>query len=268
MTDTTLPDPPYPPETIARGWRFEIDMETFKRSDTWKLAKTGAVRGALLLLWAEAWQEKPCGTLPDDDELIALMIDMPAAVYAKHRSVMRRGWKRANDGRLYHETITNRVLAMLDKRATDAERSAARRLRNAEAAAKPEGVTDASRVTHAGVGYESDTKHQAPSTKEENPPTPRKRGRVEAFPPGFEAFWSAYPRKVAKDSAAKAFARLKPDEPLLRRMLDAIERQKASPQWAKDSGAFIPHPTTWLNGRRWEDEATLVASTKAWEGAA
>jgi len=159
-----LPAPPYPPDTLARGWRFEVDMETFKRSDTWKKARTGALRGALLLLWAEAWQEKPCGTLPDDDELIALMIDMPAASFAKHRDVLRRGWTLASDGRLYHETITARVLAMLEKRAKDAKRAAKNRAKPHEPPPTTPPVTGASRVTDDGLGGEFDTKHQAPST--------------------------------------------------------------------------------------------------------
>lgn len=111
---------PYPADTRAKGWRFEIDMEKIKASDTWLRAKTGEVRGALLLLWSEAWQQTPCGTLPNDDELVALLIDMPAAKFAKHRAVLMRGWWLAEDGRLYHDTIAQRVIAMLDKRATDA----------------------------------------------------------------------------------------------------------------------------------------------------
>lgn len=88
-----------------------------------------------------------------------------------------------------------------------------------------------------------------------HPPTPRKRGReVHAFPPGFEAFWSAYPRKTAKDSAAKAYARIKPDERLQARILAALSAQAASEQWTRDGGRFVPHAATWLNGRRWEDD--------------
>ena len=37
-------------------------------------------------------------------------------------------------------------------------------------------------------------------------------------------------------------------------MLEAIEKHKASSQWQKDGGQFIPHPATWLNQERWEDE--------------
>lgn len=155
---------PYPADTLAKGWRFEVDMEKVKRSDTWVRAKTGEIRGALLLLWGESWQQTPCGTLPDDDELVALIIDMPLPKFKKNRGILMRGWWLAEDGRLYHETITERVLAMLEKRAKDAERSANRRARQAGAPIDPPVVTDASRVTPAGLHGEFDTKHQAPST--------------------------------------------------------------------------------------------------------
>jgi uncharacterized protein YdaU (DUF1376 family) len=85
------------------------------------------------------------------------------------------------------------------------------------------------------------------------PPNPRKRGRVSDFPPGFDRFWDAYPRKAAKAAASKAFARLRADDALLALILAAVARQSASEQWRKDGGEFIPYPATWLNGRRWED---------------
>ena len=69
----------------------------------------------------------------------------------------------------------------------------------------------------------------------------------------FDAFYQAYPRKVAKEAARKAFAKLNPGQELLADMLAALERQKRSRQWAEGGGKFVPHPATWLNGRRWED---------------
>lgn len=70
----------------------------------------------------------------------------------------------------------------------------------------------------------------------------------------FDRFWMAYPRKENKQKALAAYLKLHPDETTLAAMLAAIERQKASDQWQEDGGRYIPHPTTWLNGRRWEDE--------------
>ena len=71
---------------------------------------------------------------------------------------------------------------------------------------------------------------------------------------GFDAFWAAYPIKKAKAAAKKAWKKLAPSQVLQAKILAAVENQKRWPQWNKDGGRFIPHPATWLNGRRWEDQ--------------
>lgn len=70
----------------------------------------------------------------------------------------------------------------------------------------------------------------------------------------FETFWKAYPRKVSKTSARKAWDRLAPDPALRGVILAAIARQRESSQWKDHGGKYIPHPTTWLNNHRWTDE--------------
>ena len=71
----------------------------------------------------------------------------------------------------------------------------------------------------------------------------------------FERFWKAYPKKVGKGEAKKAFAKVKgvPVETLI----EAVERQKQSKQWKADGGQYIPNPATWLNQERWEDDLTV-----------
>ena len=76
----------------------------------------------------------------------------------------------------------------------------------------------------------------------------------ETYAREFDVFWAAYPRHTGKQDAYKAFVKLKPDEALMQAILAGIEKQKQSAQWTKDGGQFIPHPATWLNGCRWEDE--------------
>ena len=70
----------------------------------------------------------------------------------------------------------------------------------------------------------------------------------------FERFWLYYPRKVGKQAARRAWDRLKPDLLLCSKMSQALKRQMSSEEWQRDDGRYIPHPSTWLNGRRWEDE--------------
>lgn len=70
----------------------------------------------------------------------------------------------------------------------------------------------------------------------------------------FDEFWKSYPRKENKPNARTAWKKLNPDEALLQTILKAVGDQKQSEGWLKEKGRFIPHPATWLNGRRWEDE--------------
>lgn len=76
----------------------------------------------------------------------------------------------------------------------------------------------------------------------------------------FDEFWGAYPRKIGKAAARKVYQRLKPTADLHAKILTAIDTAKHSDQWTKDNGQFIPHPTTWLNQGRWDDE--LEVKTK------
>ena len=78
----------------------------------------------------------------------------------------------------------------------------------------------------------------------------------------FDHFWSAYPKKVGKEAARKAFAKVKTP---IDTLLAAIEKQKRSAQWNKDNGQYIPNPATWLNQGRWEDEVG-VSGRKVYHG--
>lgn len=75
---------------------------------------------------------------------------------------------------------------------------------------------------------------------------------------GFENFWKAYPRKEGKKAALRAWRKIKPDKATCVAMAAALKRAKASPQWTKDSGQYIPMASTWLNGERWKDEGVTV----------
>lgn len=75
---------------------------------------------------------------------------------------------------------------------------------------------------------------------------------------GFAAFWAEYPRHTAKAVAVKSWQKINPDASLQESIMDGLRRQKTSVQWQRDGGKYIPHPSTWLNQRRWEDETEAV----------
>jgi|SRR3990167_1607420 len=68
----------------------------------------------------------------------------------------------------------------------------------------------------------------------------------------FARFWEMYPVKKSRMKAETAFMRLSAE--LLPKILHALELQKKSDPWTRDGGKFIPYPTTWINGSRWDDE--------------
>lgn len=82
--------------------------------------------------------------------------------------------------------------------------------------------------------------------------------RAEEIEARFDRFWAHYPRKEAKGAARKAWMKRKPSEALTERIIAAVDRQKNTPKWKEEQGRFIPHPATWLNSERWEDEGTQV----------
>lgn len=70
----------------------------------------------------------------------------------------------------------------------------------------------------------------------------------------FGEFWVAYPRKVGKEAARKAWRRIKPTSDHHLKILAAIKQARNNEQWQRDNGRYIPNPSTWLNQGRWDDE--------------
>lgn len=78
----------------------------------------------------------------------------------------------------------------------------------------------------------------------------------------FDQFWEAYPKKVGKQLAIKAYAKaLKATTP--QKILDGVQGLIGQKLETK----FIPHPTSWLNAGRWEDELepTKPSSPSPWD---
>jgi hypothetical protein len=66
--------------------------------------------------------------------------------------------------------------------------------------------------------------------------------------PEFMSFWLAYPRRVGKGAARTAFSKALKKAPAERIMLGLLQAS-----WPSDP-QYIPHPATWLNQERWDDE--------------
>lgn len=80
----------------------------------------------------------------------------------------------------------------------------------------------------------------------------------------FSKFWDKYPNKKNKQGALKSFKRLDVSEDLFKLIMSGLESWRASKDWQKDDGQFIPHAQTWLNNRRWEDDLKVEKLKKSW----
>lgn len=71
----------------------------------------------------------------------------------------------------------------------------------------------------------------------------------------FESFWEIYPKHQDKKKAKQKFLKLCTNEKEYKAIMDGL--RNVLPVWAKKDTKYIPMPTTWLNGERWNDEVDL-----------
>lgn len=71
---------------------------------------------------------------------------------------------------------------------------------------------------------------------------------------GFDDFWSVWPRKVAKEGARKAYRAARRRGAPASRIRAAAEKHAQGWQLESKPMKWIPHPATWLNEGRYDDE--------------
>ena len=182
---------------------------------------------------------------------------------------------RFNDWNEYQPTREQK----LKERADAAERQRKKRERKRPEQQEPENVTRDSHVTgardshesHKGVSQRPDPTRPDPTLittnvviKESAPAEPEKP-KKNSYSPEFETWWKIYPNssgKAAAETAWKKALKLMDGEELnnlTRHYARLVEARIVNPD-------YVPHGSTWLNGRRWEDgvmqqEPTQIQAT-------
>lgn len=92
--------------------------------------------------------------------------------------------------------------------------------------------------------------HEQPKPKPVTPPSAATKNE-------FEIFWKAYPKRLARKDAERAFAKARKSAELheILAAIKPIRRQWGDPKQRQ----FIPYPASWLNGERWNDETAASA---------
>ena len=107
---------------------------------------------------------------------------------------------------------------------------------------------------------EKNSAEGAPSEKPEKPKKQRKPAKGTLSPEVEEwfdnEFWPSYPRKVSKQKARESMAKINPDAETREAIMQGLDNAKRfNESWQRrEDLRYVPHATTWLNQRRWEDE--------------
>ncbi len=81
----------------------------------------------------------------------------------------------------------------------------------------------------------------------------------------FDTFWAAYPRRVSKGNARKAWMQTAGIRPPLAKLLLSLNAEKKCEQWQRDRGQYVPYPSSWLRAEGWENEHEVtLTDPKEW----
>lgn len=229
--------------------------------------------GLLISFWLWALDNAPTGNLEGiTPRMISRAAQWDGPAEKLTAALIRAGWLDEKDGGVLeiHDWYEY-AGKLIDQRQAEKERSQRRRA----AAAASSGRTDGDQQTTAGQPKEGRRKaagrvdqSRVDKTRDDiTPPSPSAEGddggKKDIIEARFTEFWSAYPKKVGKQYALKAWKRIKPDADLHDRIMRAVDAQKRSEQWRRENGRYIPNPATWINGGYWDNETTEEVTISA-----
>lgn len=76
----------------------------------------------------------------------------------------------------------------------------------------------------------------------------------------FESFWKVYPKKVAKKKAKQSWKSVCKNKETYNAIMKALTTQIVIHKWDKNN-RYCPHPATWLNQERWNDDVEVTHGT-------
>ena len=187
------------------------------------------------------------------------------------RDEAMRGWVKCSDGRLYHPVVSEFAMEAWDRRKKERERKATYRAKyinghggggegqDADVPRDMTGTDQGQNPDRHGDGTvlrtclelltgKDRTRTGQEKEKKDRPLATLAPSAGAEAERDFEAFWQAFPRKVGRGAAVRAFAAACRKAPAAA-IIAAVEQAVWSP-----NPRFIPHPTTWLHGERWTDE--------------
>lgn len=212
--------------------------------------------GCYVLLIIAYWHNE--GPLPADDKKLARLVKMNSKEWSKVRDTLSEFF--AIEGNCWRHNRIERELAAVREK-SDKARTSVRTRYERTTNVDQDSTTNVDQTKHERTTDDlpvqsSEFRVQRSDSEPPQPPQGAERARKAKpclEPPDFGLFWQAYPRRVARGDAIKAFAKV--PEALHGGIVEhLLKRRTADPAWLKDGGQFIPYPATWLNQLGWQDE--------------
>lgn len=76
------------------------------------------------------------------------------------------------------------------------------------------------------------------------------------YPALFLEFWAVYPRKIGKFKAYLEWSKIRPriNKGMCEVITASVQLHAQTKQWQEDDGRYIPHASTFIKEKRWQDE--------------
>jgi uncharacterized protein YdaU (DUF1376 family) len=190
-------------------------------------------QGAFFLLVIIMWRAKD-QRLPDDDRLLARYARLSTGQWKRLKPTLSEFFTVEN-GWWLNKTVSSEFDFVRQQRQRQSNNAKSRYLKNKETLS----ATAEPRQSHS----------PAPTPT----PTP-KRKRESKDSRAFDAFWTAYPKRLGKKAAAAKFSAAVKSGVSSQQIISGAERYAEHTKITRTEARFIKHPTTWLNQGCWDDE--------------
>ena len=201
--------------------------------------------GGYLLMIAHYWR---AGCLPDDPDKLARIARMSRKEWDRYGETIMQFFPDGKHKRIDEERNKAETKSEVNKLSAKKRWDSVNDTRSLETLT--EDYANAYQTQSDGNANHSHShNHNQLNKKKENPKERKSRSASSAE---FDQFWNCYPKKVGRGAAEKAWLKA-----IAVTTAEEITRVVQAYPWGDDK-QFIPHPATWLNQRRWQDDFTTT----------
>jgi len=229
-----------------------VELVRLLDSDFYALS-TGDEFKAAFTLWAKAFMQLPAGSLPADDRILA-HLSGAGANWPNVKEMALHGWFKCSDGRLYHHTVSEKVLDAWRCRCEKRKRTEAARAARAEQRRQHNQISVTDNATESVTGSNRTEQNGSKKESKEERTNLRLAPAVADAPPPRREIWEIGPKIVRNltgrtegGSRQLLGQMLKAANDDCAKVLEVLKRAERDPP-AGDAGAWLLAACRFRNG--------------------